>query len=64
MLEARNQRRRARGPEPVDMEAELRALLPSPASDPALEDDVRRLALARNARRSGRAASRSASRPR
>jgi hypothetical protein len=50
MLEARNARRRARGLQPVDVEAELRALT-APAVDPGLEAEVRQLVLARNERR-------------
>ena len=51
LLEARNARRRARGLEPVDVAAELRALVAPAAFDPALEDEVRQLVIARNARR-------------
>ena len=52
MLEARNARRAARGQEPIDVEAELRALLAvrSPGT-PALVAEVRDLVIARNARR-------------
>ena len=50
MLEARNERRRRRGLEPVDVEAELRAL-DRPAIDPGLEAEVRALVVARNERR-------------
>ena len=50
MLEARNARRRARGLEPVDVEAELRSLT-APAADPRLEAEVRQLVAARNERR-------------
>jgi hypothetical protein len=53
MLEARNARRTARGEEPVDVDAELRALT-SPAPDPALRAEVRTLVEARNARRVAR----------
>jgi len=53
MLEARNERRRRRGLEPVDVEAELRAL-DRPAIDPALEAEVRALVVARNERRARR----------
>jgi hypothetical protein len=52
MLEARNARRAARGEEPVDVDAELRALA-APA-DPELRDEVRALVEARNARRVAR----------
>jgi hypothetical protein len=52
MLEARNARRIARGQEPIDVEAELRALLDErPAADPALVAEIRELVVARNARR-------------
>jgi hypothetical protein len=50
MLEARNARRRARGLEPVDVEAERRALT-APAVDPGLEAEIRQLVVARNERR-------------
>jgi hypothetical protein len=52
-LEARNARRAARGLEPVDVEAELRALT-RPAADPELAAEVRQLVEARNARRVAR----------
>jgi hypothetical protein len=53
MLEARNARRRARGQQPADVEAELAELLGGPAvlADPALEAEVRDLVIARNERR-------------
>jgi hypothetical protein len=53
MLEARNERRLRRGQEPVDVEAELAALVkPAPAAaDPALVAEVRELVIARNERR-------------
>jgi hypothetical protein len=52
MLEARNARRLARGQEPLDVEAELAALLNErPPADPALVAEVRQLVEARNARR-------------
>jgi hypothetical protein len=50
MLEARNARRRARGQEPLDVEAEIAALT-RPAPDPSLVAEVRQLVEARNARR-------------
>jgi hypothetical protein len=50
LLEARNELRRRRGREPVDVEAELRAL-DRPAIDPSLEAEVRALVVARNERR-------------
>jgi hypothetical protein len=52
-LEARNARRAARGLEPIDVEAELRALT-RPAADPELAAEVRQLVEARNARRVAR----------
>jgi hypothetical protein len=52
MLEARNVRRAARGQEPIDVEAELRALLDErPPADPGLVAEIRDLVVARNARR-------------
>jgi hypothetical protein len=54
MLQARNERRVRRGQEPLDVEAELSALLrPSGdlAADPALVAEVRELVIARNERR-------------
>jgi hypothetical protein len=53
LLEARNERRRRRGLEPVDVEAELREL-DRPAADPSLEAEVRALVVARNERRARR----------
>jgi hypothetical protein len=50
LLEARNERRVRRGLEPVDIEAEIRAL-DRPAIDPHLEAEVRALVVARNERR-------------
>jgi hypothetical protein len=50
LLEARNARRRARGRDPVDVDAELRALT-APAADPGLEAEIRQLVVARNERR-------------
>ena len=50
MLEARNERRVRRGQEPLDIEAELAALV-RPAADPALAAEVRDLVIARNERR-------------
>jgi hypothetical protein len=52
-LEARNARRAARGEPPLDVDAELRALL-APAADPELAAEVRQLVEARNARRIAR----------
>ena len=52
MLEARNTRRVARGQEPIDVEAELTALLQErPPADPGLVAEIRELVIARNARR-------------
>ena len=53
MLEARNARRTARGEQPLDIDAELRALTAPPA-DPALRDEVRTFVEARNRRRVAR----------
>ena len=50
MLEARNDRRVRRGQEPLDIEAELAALM-RPVADPALAAEVRDLVIARNERR-------------
>ena len=54
MLEARNERRARRGQEPLDIEAELDALVRPAAdlsADPALVAEVRDLVIARNERR-------------
>jgi hypothetical protein len=53
MLEARNERRVRRGQAPLDIEAELAALVrgAAPAADPALVAEVRDLVIARNERR-------------
>jgi hypothetical protein len=53
MLDARNALRRRRGREPLDVEAELRALT-RPALDPGIEAEIRDLVRARNARRARR----------
>ena len=50
MLQARNERRARRGEAPLDVEAELQALL-HPAVDPALRAEIRQLVVARNERR-------------
>jgi hypothetical protein len=50
MLDARNARRLRQGKQPLDLEAEVRALQ-RPAADPALAAEVRQLVVARNARR-------------
>jgi hypothetical protein len=49
-LEARNERRRRRGEDPVDVEAELRRLT-TPLIDAGLRDEIRDLVIARNHRR-------------
>lgn len=52
MLEARSARRVAKGEAPIDVDAELAALLSErPPADPALVAEVRQLVEARNARR-------------
>jgi hypothetical protein len=52
MLEAKSARREARGEAPLDVEAELDALLSGPSvADPALREEVRQLVIARNERR-------------
>jgi hypothetical protein len=53
MLDARNERRQRRGQAPLDVEAELAALLRPAAApaDPALTAEVRELVIARNERR-------------
>ena len=51
MLEARNELRRRRGREPLDVEAELRALSAPVAVDPGLEAEIREHVIARNERR-------------
>jgi hypothetical protein len=53
MLEARNERRAARGLAVGDVEAELRELL-APAVEPGIEAEVRELVVSRNARRVAR----------
>jgi hypothetical protein len=50
MLEARNERRRRRGEEQLDVDAEV-ARLAAPAIDPGLAGEIRDLVEARNARR-------------
>jgi hypothetical protein len=50
LLEARNDRRRRRGEEPLDVEDELKRLT-APSIDPALRQEIRQLVVARNARR-------------
>lgn len=52
MLEAKSERRRARGEPELDVEAELAALTrPSAGADPALREEIRQLVIARNERR-------------
>ena len=52
MLQAKSDRREARGEAPIDIEAELASLSSAPGtSDPALREEVRQLVLARNERR-------------
>jgi hypothetical protein len=52
MIQARSDRGEARGEQPLDVEAEVAALLrPHSASDPELRVEVRQLVIARNERR-------------
>jgi hypothetical protein len=51
MLEAKSARRQARGEEPLDVEAEMQALMSPGGDDPALREEVRQLVVARNERR-------------
>jgi hypothetical protein len=52
MLQAKSDRRTARGEAPIDIEAEMAALSVGPSSaDPALREEVRQLVIARNERR-------------
>jgi hypothetical protein len=52
MIQARSDRREARGERPLDVEAEVAALLRPPAADdPELREEVRQLVIARNERR-------------
>jgi hypothetical protein len=52
MVQARSDRREARGETPIDVEAEVAALLrPSAVDDPELREEVRQLVVARNERR-------------
>jgi flagellar basal body-associated protein FliL len=53
LLEARNERRAAKGEATVDVEAELRRLT-APSVDDELRDEIRQLVEARNARRVAR----------
>ena len=55
MIQARSDRREARGEPPLDVEAEVAALLQPPAGDdPELREEVRQLVIARNERRARR----------
>jgi hypothetical protein len=52
MLQAKSDRREARGEGPIDIEAEMAALAGAPGQhDPALREEVRQLVIARNERR-------------
>jgi hypothetical protein len=52
MLQAKSDRREARGEAPIDVDAELAALTSGPGTqDPALREEVRQLVIARNERR-------------
>jgi hypothetical protein len=52
MLEAKSARREARGEAPLDVDAEVAALInPAPAVDAGLREEVRQLVVARNERR-------------
>jgi hypothetical protein len=51
MLEAKSQRRQARGEAPLDVEAELASLTRSAPADDQLREEVRQLVIARNERR-------------
>jgi hypothetical protein len=52
MLQAKSERRMARGEAPIDIEAEMASLVAGPGSgDPALREEVRQLVVARNERR-------------
>jgi hypothetical protein len=52
MLQAKSDRREARGEAPIDVEAEMTSLASTPGTgDPALREEVRQLVLARNERR-------------
>jgi hypothetical protein len=55
MLQAKSERRQARGEAPLDVDAELAALLRPPGGDdPELREEVRQLVIARNERRARR----------
>jgi hypothetical protein len=52
MLQAKSDRRTARGEAPIDIDAEMASLARGPSvGDPGLRDEVRQLVLARNERR-------------
>jgi hypothetical protein len=55
MIQARSDRREARGETPLDVDAEVAALLrPAAGADPELREEVRQLVIARNERRQRR----------
>jgi len=55
MLQAKSDRREARGEAPLDIEAEVQALLhPRTEIDPELREEIRQLVVARNERRARR----------
>ena len=55
MIQARSDRGEARGEAPLDVDAEVAALLrPQPSDDPELREEVRQLVIARNERRQRR----------
>ena len=52
MLQAKSDRREARGEAPIDIDSEMASLTRDPSvGDPALRDEVRQLVIARNERR-------------
>jgi hypothetical protein len=51
MLEAKSALRQARGEGPLDVDAEMEALMRTPPADDALREEVRQLVVARNERR-------------
>jgi hypothetical protein len=52
MLQAKSDRRAARGEAPIDIDAEMASLMRGPSTaDPALREEVRQLVVARNERR-------------
>ena len=55
LVQAKSDRREARGESPLDVEAEVQALLrPAGGDDPELREEVRQLVVARNERRQRR----------